>query len=121
MNNLSIVGRVGKDAEVRDAGRNKVVNFSLAWSSPFGEKETTWFNVSLFGERFVKLATYIKKGDQLGVNGEVSLRKYTTKDGDERTSLEINGTNVTLLGGSNRNEGTASGPTASVEDDSIPF
>ena len=60
MNNLSIVGRVGKDAEVRDAGRNKVVNFSIAWSSPFGEKETTWFNVSLFGERFVKLATYMK-------------------------------------------------------------
>ena len=119
MNNHSIVGRVGKDAEVRDAGKNKVTTFSVAWSSPFGEKNTTWFKVNLFGDRFVKLAGYIKKGDMIGVTGPTELKPYTTKDGQERTSLESDGTNVTLMG-NKRSEGT-SDTTSDTDDDEVPF
>lgn len=121
MNNLSIVGRVGKDAEIRKAGAYEVVSFSIAWTNPRGQKNTTWFNVSLFGDRFVKLAPYIQKGNQIGIEGVVELREYQNKDGETRTSLELNGNNVTLLG--SRNGGsTQSGGSADDEgDDSVPF
>lgn len=126
MNSLSIIGRVGGNAEVRKAGNYDVVNFSIAWTDPRGQKETTWFNVSLFGDRFAKLAPYIMKGDQIAVQGSVKLRKYTTRDGAEGSSLELNGENVTLLS-NNRGNGGSGGGSSSFSDDAaddggaIPF
>lgn len=120
MNNLSIVGRVGKDAEIRKAGSYDVVSFSIAWTNPRGQKNTTWFNVSLFGERFTKLASYIQKGNQIAIEGVVELREYQNKDGETRYSLELNGNNVTLLAG-NRGGSSQSGGSDDDDDSSVPF
>ncbi len=99
MNVLNAIGRVGKDPELRYTPQQKpVLKFSLALGSGYGQnKTTTWLTVSLWGDRAQKLSEMIAKGDRIGVTGEISLREYE-KDGQKRSSLELNASNVTLLG-----------------------
>jgi single-strand DNA-binding protein len=52
----------------------------------------------MFGERGVKLAEYLKKGTQVAVSGEASLNEFTNKQGENKSSLQCNVNNVTLLG-----------------------
>ncbi len=100
MNNWSVIGRVGKDAVVAktNAGTS-VANFSVAIDIGWGEKKTTmWAKCKLFGERADKLAPYIKKGDRIGVQGEISLEEWTDRDNNKRTDLAVNVKDVTLCG-----------------------
>lgn len=94
MNSWSVVGKVGKDAVIRKAGANDVVSFPLASDSGYGDrKKTTWVDCSFWGQRAVKVADYIRKGDRIGVTGEVS-----TRDHEGKTFVTLNVTDVTLLG-----------------------
>lgn len=71
-------GRLGKDAEMRDAGGSRVCGFSVAAESGRG-RETTWFDCSLWGSRGEKLCQYLRKGSQVTVVGELSWREYNGK------------------------------------------
>lgn len=75
------IGRVGKDAETRyTTGGTAVTGFSVAFDSGYGDnKKTLWFDCSAWGERFEKLAEYIKKGDNIGVAGEIGEREHSGK------------------------------------------
>lgn len=76
----TISGRVGKDAEIRDAGGNSVCSFSVASSTKVkGEDKTIWTDVTLWGTRGEKLAPYIRKGNFVVVSGELSTREYNGK------------------------------------------
>jgi len=104
-NSCNIIGHVGTDAEVRDAGSTQVVSFSVAvspWNKDRGE--TQWFRCSWFGDRAVKVANYIRKGDAIDVTGEVTLREYERRDGSSGASLELRVSDVTLLGRRDREE-----------------
>ncbi len=115
LNNATIGGNVGGDGILRDAGQTKVLSFSLASTSPFGEKTTTWFNVSLFGRQAETLAPYIKKGAQVAVIGSVENRPYM-KDGEKRFSLDLRANSVQLIGG-RREEGDTSTDSDVSDDD----
>lgn len=95
MNNLSAVGRVGRDAEVRHtAASDSVAGFSVAIDSGFGaKKKTLWLDCSLWGKRAESVAQHIKKGDRIGVNGELGTREH-----DGKTYLTLRVSEVTLLG-----------------------
>lgn len=98
MLNLSIAGRVGKDAELRVAGNSKsdVLNFSVAVSGyDFKEraKTTTWVRVAVWGKRGEQLLSLITKGSSVACSGEMSLREYNGK-----TYIELKAQDVTLLG-----------------------
>ena len=84
MNSFNAVGRVGKDAEQRttQAG-STVVSFSLAVDSGYGQnKQTNWVECSIWGKQAESsLYQYIKKGDQLGITGEISLDNWINKEG----------------------------------------
>jgi single-strand DNA-binding protein len=99
----TVVGHVGSDAEVREAGSTKVMSFSLASNSKTkvnGEwtETTTWVRISMFGDRVENLAKYVLKGGTVAVRGELSQRTYE-KDGVQRTSLELKADDLQLLGG----------------------
>jgi single-strand DNA-binding protein len=101
MNSWNFVGNLGRDAEVRftPAG-DAITNFSVAVKAGYGKNEvTSWVNCSMFGDRGQKVAQYIKKGNQIAVNGEGLLRTWDAKDGTKQSSLECRVNNVTLLGG----------------------
>lgn len=100
MNNLNFTGNLGSDAEVRyTADQKAITSWSVALRSGFGKSEkTSWVRCTLFGDRGVKLAEYLKKGTQVAVSGELSLNEYTNKQGESKASLECNVNNLTLIG-----------------------
>lgn len=117
---VSLIGRVGKDSELRySASGGAVANFSMATSSgKREEEETQWWSITMFGAVAERLSQYVRKGDRIAVDGRVKLRQYTTKDGKPGASLEVNADNVFLLG--SKNDGPRSANKWNDPDD-LPF
>jgi single-strand DNA-binding protein len=130
MNKLIISGRLTRDAEVRFIpSGTPVMSFSVANNTGFGEKQKThFFDCSMFGKRAEgKLKDYMLKGQQVVVEGEISLNQYQKKDGTGGASLNVFVNNVELMGSNQRGGGQPSAdhtpsadPTPS-EDDDLPF
>jgi single-strand DNA-binding protein len=113
----------------RQTGSGKsVTGWSLAVESGFGEhKITTWIDCSAWGDRFARVGEYIRKGDRIGVVGEIGTREYEGK-----TYVTLNVRDVTLLGdkrgATNRGNPNAPAepsraavPADEFEDSEIPF
>ena len=94
---LQFIGQLGKDAEIREVGQTKVINFSVAVSVGYGEKKSTiWVECSKFGEK-TGIADYLKKGTKVYVSGEPSIRTWE-KDGKSGASLNLRVQDIELLG-----------------------
>ena len=92
MKQITIAGNIGKNAEVREAGQNKVTGWTVAVDDGWGDKKTTiWFDCNWWGSRGEKVAQYIQKGGKITVTGELSTREY-----DGKTYLTVNVNDVTL-------------------------
>ena len=95
MISMNLIGRLGRDAEVKEYNGKKVIHFSVAVDTGYGDKkQTQWVHVSKWGEN-TKVADYLKKGTQVYVSGEPSL--YTSEVGT--TYLKLSCSNLTLVGG----------------------
>lgn len=98
MNNITIAGQLGKDAETRYLPNGDAVcNFSVA-DSQGKDKPTIWWRCSLFGKRAESLAPYLMKGQAVTVSGQVTEREYQ-KDGAAMKAMEIRVQDVALQGG----------------------
>src|SRR5680860_498100 len=105
VNKVILIGNVGKDPEIRhlDTGV-AVANFSLATSESYnaknGEKVTTteWHNIVLWRGLAEVAEKYVKKGNQLYIEGRIRSRTYDDKDGIKRYITEINGDVMRMLG-----------------------
>ncbi len=128
-NVFSFTGTVGRDAEVRTTPSGQsVLNVTVANHIGFGDRQQTlWVRVALWGKRAEgSLQNYLKKGQQVFVSGELSLREYQANDGTTKTSLELNANIIDLIG--KRGE-TATRPAQNAMpgdaddffDDSVPF
>ena len=101
MNSLSFTGRLTRDAETRYLQNGTaVLSFSVANNTGYGDKQkTNYFDCALFGKRAEgKLAEYMKKGQEVGVVGELSLNTYQKKDGTQGASLQVRVNDVDLIG-----------------------
>jgi len=115
VNKVILVGNVGKDPEIRhlDSGV-AVANFSLATSESYnaknGERVTTteWHNIVLWRGLAEVAEKYVKKGNQLYIEGRIRSRSYDDKDGNKRYITEINGDVMRMLGGNKSNNQTSS-------------
>lgn len=115
MNNITIAGNVGKDAEVRHTqSGDAVAGFSVAVSE--GKDKTTWFNCSLWGDRAAKLAPFITKGAKITVSGAVSARSH-----DGKAYLEVRVSQVTFQSSRNDQQRDSYGAGGHAIDDEIPF
>lgn len=126
MNVFTGIGRLGRDAEVRHTQAGKpITTFAVAIEDGFGDnKTTTWIDCAMFGERGEKIASYIRKGDRIGVTGSIRLDTYTTRDGVEKSKVALRVQDVTLLGGKQdapRTQRQAEPAVDDFEDGSIPF
>lgn len=87
---ITITGRVGGDAETRQAGSSTVTSFNCAVDQGWGDrKQTNWFRVSIWGERGSKLEPYIKKGDKLTATGELVIGEYNGKPQYEVRAADV--------------------------------
>ena len=101
MNNWNFVGRIGKDAELRTTqSGTRVRTFTTAVDAGYGDnKKTTWVRCSLFGKRAEgNLVTYLVKGQQVAVSGELSLDEWTGQDGQKNALVTVRVNDVTLVG-----------------------
>lgn len=98
MNKATLIGRLGKDPEVKifDNGK-KVTKFSLATTEFFGgQKETSWHNIDIWGDYGEKMSEFMKKGSQVAIEGRISYSAYE-KDGDKKVFTSIVADKVELL------------------------
>lgn len=129
MKNLTIAGRLTKNAETRDVGSDRVTSFSVAVDDRQGkEKGTLFFDASLWGKRGDSLAPHLTKGSSVTVSGDLGIREHNGK-----TYLTIRVGDVTLQGGKPAASGGASNDGFSGQagqadalgrydlDDGIPF
>ena len=104
VNKAIIVGRLGKDPEVRHLESGKTVaNFSLATSEKYTNKNTgevventEWHNVVFWNELAEVSEKYLNKGDMVYVEGKLRTRSWE-KDGITRYITEIEGKILTML------------------------
>ena len=89
VNKVILLGRVGVDPEVKYMpSGNAVLNLSLATSRKFKNQEsgayedkTEWHRVVFFNKHAETIGQYVKKGQQLYVEGRLQTRKWQDKDG----------------------------------------
>ncbi|MGE9548369.1 single-stranded DNA-binding protein [Snodgrassella sp. CS2] len=115
VNKVILVGRLGRDPETRYMpSGDAVTNFSIAtdeqWRDRNGERQTRteWHNITLFGKLGEIASQYLRKGSQVFIEGRIQSRKYSGKDGIERTAYDIIGSEMKMLGSRN-DTGTAGG------------
>lgn len=96
INKVTLIGRLGGDPELKTLeGGTAVARFSLATSDSYKDKDgnwqerTDWHNVVVWRDQAERAAKTLKKGEMCYVDGKVSYRKYTDKDGQERTVTDI--------------------------------
>ena len=113
----TVVGRLTRDAELRQAGGTQVCGFRVA-ATPY-KSEALFFDCSIWGRRGEALVQYLTKGQQVVVVGDLTKREYE-HNGERRVSLEINSTGVALVGARGERE---EADTGGGDDDSeaIPF
>src|SRR5215470_9430166 len=104
-NKITIVGYLGRDPELRYTPQGTAVcNFSVATTekrrNARGETEehTTWFRVAAWGRQAEVANEYLAKGRQVYVEGRLRLEEYTDREGNPRTSAEVNASDIHFLG-----------------------
>ncbi|PIW04535.1 MAG: single-stranded DNA-binding protein [Cytophagales bacterium CG17_big_fil_post_rev_8_21_14_2_50_40_13] len=139
VNKVILVGNLGKDPEVRHLENGRAVaNFSLATSETYKNKQgekvtnTEWHNIVLWSPIAEIAEKFLKKGNQVYIEGKLTTRSWDDQDGNKRYTTEVVGNNLTLLGAksdgdsggsSNMSQSSASEVTSIPQDDSddLPF
>lgn len=112
MNNWTIAGRLGRDAETRTTSGDHVTNFTVAVDeyAGHGEKRALWVDCSMWGERGEKLAEYLTKGTAVSVSGRAGVRTYESRSNGETVAvMTMTVMSVTLLGSRQDGERPARG------------
>lgn len=119
VNKVILVGNLGKDPEVRhlDNGR-AVANFSLATSETYKNKQgervtnTEWHNIVLWSPLAEIAEKFLKKGNQVYIEGKLTTRSWDDQEGNKRYTTEVVGREMTLLGSKADNPGGGGGAMA---------
>ena len=142
LNKVILIGRLGRDPETRYMPNGDAVcNFSIAtdesWKDKNGQRQTRteWHAITLYRKLAEIAGQYLQKGSLVYIEGRIQSRKYTGKDGIERTAYEIVCSEMKMLGG--RAEGgegqhnpppptrqqpdAAPVPQDDIDDGTIPF
>ncbi|MDF2157259.1 single-stranded DNA-binding protein [Algoriphagus sp. CAU 1675] len=104
-NRVQLIGHLGGKVEVKtlDSGK-KVGKVSLATHETYknqkGEKvtETTWHNLVIWGKQVEILEKYTDKGSEIAVEGKLTNRDYTDKEGIKRNITEVVVSDLLLMG-----------------------
>lgn len=147
LNKAQIIGHLGAEPETRYMpSGDAVCTFRVATTESFKDKQsgeqreqTEWHSISTFGRLAEICSQYLHKGSLVYVEGKITTRKYTDKDGIERYATGIKAENMKMLGGKEggaqtqrqaapqrqqRPQAEPAGSTGSVfddMDDDIPF
>jgi single-strand DNA-binding protein len=105
LNKIMLIGNLGRDPEMTYTSSGKAVTkFSLAVSRRMKDpetgdnrEETTWFTIIAWERLAETCSQYLHKGSKAYIEGRMTSRKYTNKDGIEVTAWEVVASNMELL------------------------
>ena len=136
VNKVILVGRLGKDPEVRYTPNGvAIANFSIATSEEWKDKDTgekqertEWHRIVAWRRLGEICGEYLHKGSQIYIEGRLQTRDWEDRDGNKRYTTEIVAQNMQMLGKPSR-EGRAESQEErypaeepiSIPDDDIPF
>lgn len=144
LNRITMTGRLTADPELRKTPSDiSVTSFSIAnqrnYKNASGERDTDFFNIVAWRKTADFVCQYFSKGSMVTIDGRLESRKYTDKEGNNRTAIEIVADNV-FFGDSkndseNRQQNQGGGEfvpdfsaqrgtnqfDSAVEDDDLPF
>ncbi|MCL4897927.1 single-stranded DNA-binding protein [Streptococcus suis] len=114
INNVVLVGRMTRDAELRYTPSNQAVaTFTLAVNRNFknqsGEREADFINVVIWRQQAENLANWAKKGALVGITGRIQTRNYENQQGQRVYVTEVVAENFQLLESRTAREGQAGG------------
>ena len=131
VNKCILLGRVGKDPEIKQFDGGNKASFSIAttergYTTKAGvtiEETTTWHNIVCWKGLSTIVERFVKKGDLIYIEGKITTRSWDSDNG-KKYITEIVADNIELLGGKSETKETQSyEPEKAVEDDdgSLPF
>lgn len=130
LNKIMLIGNLGKDPELNLTQEGiPVTKFSLAVNhvtkSSNGErkKETDWFNIVAWRQLAETCEKYLHKGSKVYIEGRLTQRKYTDREGIQRTSVEVIASDMEMLDSKGASDGSSSAERypASSNDNGDPF
>ena len=116
VNQVILLGRCGRDPEVRMVGQNnsKVAQFSLCTGGKYQTKDgrevddTAWHNIVAWRNLAETAEKYIRKGSQVFIIGHLSYREYTDNAGNKKYVTDIVADKIELCGGKQDNQSSSS-------------
>lgn len=106
INRVVLLGNLGADPELRfTQGGTGVLNMRVATTESYLDQDkqrrerTEWHTVVVWGKRGEGLATFLKKGHSVLIEGSIRQSSYDDKDGIKRYKFEIYATNVVVMRG----------------------
>lgn len=107
-NKIILVGNLGRDPELRYTPQGTpVCSFTMATNEKRkgagGDQQdiTTWFRVTIWGQRAEVASKYLTKGSPVYIEGRLRLEEWTDRDGKTRQTLDVQATEMQFIG-SNR-------------------
>ena len=145
INNVTLVGRLTKDVELKYTPENQAVaQFTLAVNRTFknanGERESDFINCVIWRKSAENFANFVKKGALIGITGRIQTRSYENAQGQRVYVTEVVAENFQMLESRNQQQGQqqaqpqqatqqqakqpdpfSGGTPMSLNDDSLPF
>jgi len=128
LNKIMLIGNLGRDPELNvTSDGTPVTKFSLAvnrtYKSSSGERkeETEWFNIVAWRQLAETCERYLHKGSKVYIEGRLTQRKYTDRDGVQRTSVEVIANDMRMLDSKAASSGSEVYSAASTGDNNDPF
>ncbi|GMQ24877.1 single-stranded DNA-binding protein [Algoriphagus sp. oki45] len=110
-NKVQLIGRLGDKVEIKTLESGKIVGrVSIATQEVYrntqGEKitDTTWTNLVVWGKQAETLEKYTDKGSEVAIEGKLSNRAYTDKNGNKKYISEVVISDFLLLGGKEKQD-----------------
>tara|TARA_R110000824_G_scaffold197027_3_gene380315 strand:+ start:2573 stop:2932 length:360 start_codon:yes stop_codon:yes gene_type:complete len=115
---ITLVGNLGADPEPGQTRDGKsMAKLRIATKASNKEGKTSWWYATAFRWSADFAIQYLKKGDQVLIDGEISMRDYEDKNGNKRQSVDIVVDRIKSMGKRERSNQVES----SVNSDQIPF
>lgn len=128
LNKIMLIGNLGRDPELNVTQEGTpVTKFSLAVSRSYKSKsgdtkdETEWFNIVAWEKLAETCERYLHKGSKVYIEGRLQTRKYTDRNGVERTAIDVIASNMEMLTPKSAASGSESYSAGSGSADSDPF
>lgn len=125
LNNVTLMGRLVADPEIRTTSSGKsVANFRIAVDRAFskdGNRQADFITIVAWEKTAEFIGKHFSKGSMIALQGKIQTRNYEDSNGNKRTAFEVKADEVSFCGGKNE---SASAPTApafeEIPDDEFP-